>query len=309
MQHVDRQEGPVSRRVIAALKKELNRKVIDFDMLKLGAEQAKKLEQGIISEEGMKDLGPLHAVYTYAQNKLSVIVEHLVELPMCAKLARAYADAEEEYMPSGPPMSPLTQSYFFCWAVFDSCVGKTQETLGTVAIDVCRRLGTEPSLFRLFEHMQNSRMGFYVHQGMADSHVLLTEFVTERQHKCVVPAGYMGKPGEIWFVRVLPEPFASLQRGYSLVFNTPYVICARKGDKFVPADAREWQAFFDRTITKTGIEDAHEAYSHLMKYGLSLNYWNKYVLEAYVNHRQDMILLAGFPDIASSRPHSRENSV
>ena len=74
-------------------------------------------------------MDPLHAVYAYAQNKLSAIVEDVAQLPMCAELAEAYSAAEEEYLPSGPPMSPLTRSHFFCWAVFDSHVGKQTETL------------------------------------------------------------------------------------------------------------------------------------------------------------------------------------
>lgn len=307
MQHDKRSKDPVAQEVLAFLDKQMNRRVIDFAQLKLGAEQAKEIEKCVISEAGMKGLDPLHAVYAYAQNKISVIVDHLVELPMCAKLAQTYADAEEEYMPSSPPMSPLTMSYFFCWAVFDSCIGKARETLGTVAIDVCRRLGTEWSLLRLFELMQSSRMGFYMHEGTAGPHAVLREFVTGERHKCIVPAGYMGKRGEIWFVRVLPEPYESLPMGYSLIFNTPYVIATKKNGHYMPADSSEWQAFFDRTLPKTGIEDTWNAYAYLMKYGLSLNYWNEYVFQGYANHRHDMIMLAGFPDMPLSRPHSRES--
>jgi hypothetical protein len=45
-----------------------------------------------------------------------------------------------------------------------------------------------------------------------------------------------------------------------------------------------------------------------MKYGLNRHYWNEYIIEAYVNNRNDMIQLAGFPDIPLTMPHSRENS-
>ena len=31
--------------------------------------------------------------------------------------------AEDIYMPSGPPMSPLTKSYFLYWGFFDLCLG------------------------------------------------------------------------------------------------------------------------------------------------------------------------------------------
>lgn len=297
--------GPVARKVLKALEKEKKRKTIDFDSLRIGAKRAAELERGLITETEMRDLDPLHAVYTYAQNRVSVLVEQLTGLPPCAGLAQAYADAEDEYMPSGPPMSPLTMSYFFCWGVFDSAVGDSRETLGTVAIEVGSALGMEDSVIALFRHMQESRMGFYMHQGTGDSLVMLKELITGKEHACIVPAGYMGQPGEMWFVRVLPEPFDAMKTGRLLVFNTPYVIGTRSKDRFSPANPQEWEAFFDRTLPRTGIDDSGQAHTHLMKYGLTPNYWNEYVMEGYVNHRQDMILLAGFPDVPSSRPHSR----
>jgi len=65
---------------------------------------------------------------------MSVFVEQLAELPVLSKLTNAYA--EDGYLPSGPPMSPLTNSYFSCWGFFDLCVGQNKETFGTVTIDV-----------------------------------------------------------------------------------------------------------------------------------------------------------------------------
>ncbi len=276
-----------------------------FRALKLGAERAEALERGVVSEMDMRKFDPLHALYIYAQNKLSIMVEQIAALPMCAKLMDAYAAAEDAYMPSGPPMSPLTGSYFFCWSVCDSAVGPAKETLGSVALALCPVIGTEPSLVRLFEHMQASRMGLYVHEGVEGPHVMLREFVTGTIHRCLSPAGYKGSPGEIWFVRVLPDPSASLPMGYSLVFNTPYVVGRYYPNRFAPADHGEWQAFLGRTLPKTGIPDADEAYAHLLKYGLSKNYWNDYLMDAYVNHRHDMIMLAGIPDRPASLPHAR----
>jgi hypothetical protein len=298
--------GPIARKVIAALERERRRRVIDFSALKLGAERAEELERGVITETDMREYDPLHAVYIYAQNKMSVFVEQIADLPMCAELADAYSKAEEEYMPSGPPMSPLTRSYFCCWGVFDSAAGTAKETLGSVAIDLCKAIGTEPSLVRLFEHMQASRMGLYVHEGVDGPHVMLRELVTGTLHRCISPAGYMGNRGEIWFVRILPEPYESLPMGYSLVFNTPYVIGRYDGD-FRPADLSEWHAFLERTMPKTGIAEAGDAYAHLLKYGLSRRYWNDYLMDAYVNHRHDMVMLAGIPDLPASLPHARGN--
>ena len=41
------------------------------------------------------------------------------QLPEMKKYAKMVGAAEEEYMPSGPPMSPLTASFFTTWAFYD----------------------------------------------------------------------------------------------------------------------------------------------------------------------------------------------
>ena len=43
--------------------------------------------------------------------------------------ADAVAKAEDEYLPSGPPMSPLTSSYFWMWALYDLHIGKSTDTV------------------------------------------------------------------------------------------------------------------------------------------------------------------------------------
>ena len=76
--------------------------------------------------------------------------------------------------------------------------------------------------------------------------------------------------------------------------------------EFIPFVERDWLDYFDRNLSQTKINEKELAYEHLMKYGLSRNYWNEYVFLSYRNHRPDMILLEGFPDIPSSLPHYSE---
>jgi hypothetical protein len=300
--------NPISRKVLSGLRKTINRKVIDISELKNAKIHAEDLEKSVITEKELSALDPLHGVYAYGQNKISVFVEQISELPALSKLTRAYTDAEELYVPSGPPMSPLTTSYFSCWGFFDLCVGIKKESFGTVIIDICRSLDVDKGLIRIFECMQNSRMGFYVHEGVVEGFVHLRELITQKQIKVIVPSGYMGRPDEIWFVRILPEPFTELNYGYSVVFTTPYIISEMQSERFVFSNENNWHSFIERNLGKTKIEDKNRAYDFLMKYGLDRHYWNEYIFEAYVNHQDDMILLAGFPDIPLSRPHSKENS-
>ena len=309
---------PISQKIISWIKKTKGRKVVDLSLFREAKLTAENLDKTIITEKEMSDLDPVHAVFAYAQNKLSVFVEQLSELPELTKLVNSIADAQDEYMPSFPPMSPLTKSYFTCWGFFDLTSGIKRETFGTITIDVCRALGVDNSLIAVFEQLQDSRMGFYVHEGLSGKHVFLREMVTGRKVKALSTSGYVGEPGQIWYVRVMPEPFPEMGCGYGVVFTTPYVIVEMAEDNKLPHSLEEkWMAFFERNLHKTNIKDPIAAYEFLMKQGLSkqqmnfrrpgMHYWNEYVFEGYLNHQDDMIILAGYPDIALSRPQSKES--
>ena len=72
--------------------------------------------------------------------------------------------------------------------------------------------------------------------------------------------------------------------------------------------AGKWLAYFARTLPKIDRTNPQRAYEILMKYGPERNYWNEYIFEAYVNHRTELVFLAGLPDVEESRPHSKVNS-
>ena len=163
--------GPISKKVLSDLKKSINRKVMDIAEFKNAKIYVENLEKTTISDKELSRFDPLHGVYVYAQNKISVLVEQLAELPVLSKLTNAYADAQDLYMPSGPPMSPLTKSYFYCWGFFDLCVGIKKESFGSVVIDLCQALNVDQGLIKIFKCMQNSRMGFYVHEGTSGRYV------------------------------------------------------------------------------------------------------------------------------------------
>lgn len=300
-------QGPISKKVLSSFDRFLKQKVVNISTLREASIKSEEFRKTIISEKRLSVLDPIHAVYAYAQNMISGLVEQLAELPALRKLNNAYAEAQDLYLPSGPPMSPLTASYFSCWGYFDLGIGLRRESFAAVAIDVCKLLEVDPGLIKVFEIFRDSRMGFYVYEDRFGEKVLFRELITDKQIKAIVPSGYHGNPGETWFARILPEPFEELNLGYSVVFTTPYIISEQINGKFVFANEENWLVFFARNLGKTNINERNSAYKFFMKYGLDRNYWNEYIFEAYVNHQHDMIILAGFPDIPLSRPHSRES--
>ena len=47
--------------------------------------------------------------------------------------------------------------------------------------------------------------------------------------------------------------------------------------------------------------DSAAAYERLMKYGAGPHFWNEYVVQSYVRHRQDAIYLSGLPSLLAYR--------
>lgn len=298
--------GPIARKVITAARERLRQKVTNLADWRDGRLRAEADRATIISREKLSEYDPLHAVYLYGQNQLSVLIEQLAELPMLDRLANPYAEATEEYMPSGPPMSPLTVSYFTSWGAFDLCTrGAKPETLCTVATDFCRAQGVDEGLLAVFEAMQASRMGIYRHEGTSGRYVLLREWVTGWEIKALSTSGYLGQAGEIWFVRVLPPLFDETAFDYSVVFTTPYVLGKLgPGRGFVTAVEEDWSAFFERNLHASDAAQQASAYERLMKFGPSRNYWNEYIFLAYRNHRENVVFLEGVPDQPETLPHS-----
>jgi hypothetical protein len=158
--------------------------------------------------------------------------------------------------------------------------------------------GMHEDLVRVIGLMQESRMGVYVHQGGAEDLIVLREIVTGTVCKAICPSGYRGRAGELWYARVLPPPLDGVPE--HVVFTTPYLL--------VRPSEQDWQAYFRRTLPDAPVQDRVAQYDRLMKFGPTRRYWTEFVFEAYVNHRSDVIFLAGLPDVPERRPHSRVNS-
>ena len=293
-----RQAGPIAQKLVKEFRKFKRRKVFDFEQLDAGRRMAEELQETVASSGELAKLHPAHKIYACAQNQAAVLSEQLTQLPVMSRFVDLVGTAEDEYLPSGPPMSPLTTSYFTCWALFDASIGESRETIGTCIVALASEIGLHAELLRRIEAMQESRMGFYVLQGFEADCAVLREMVTGTECRAVVPSGHRGDKGELWLVRVLPPPLPG--GSPHVVFTTPYVI--------LKPGPEEWLAYFARSGPKIDPGNPQRAYEILMKYGLERNYWNEYVFEAYVNHRTEVVFLAGLPDVEESRPHSRVNS-
>jgi hypothetical protein len=81
--------GPIAKRVIADLKKQSKRKVVDLSQLRRAKLEGNNLLGSTISQEDLGQYDTLHGVYVYAQNLLSVFVLRVSKVLMkCDELAQ-----------------------------------------------------------------------------------------------------------------------------------------------------------------------------------------------------------------------------
>ena len=240
-------------------------------------------------------LDPVHAGYVYIQQMSSYFAEGVSQLPEMKLFAKLAGDAEEEYMPSGPPMSPLTGSYFTCWAFYDLRFGKDGDTIAKCQIEANDLVLLNPDQLDVLKKLSESRMGIYEHIGFADGFVRLRELITGDEFSCLCTSGYKGRSGELWYVRRLPPLMPELAT-FHVLFTTPYILIESTKD--------DWMQFLKRTLLKADGNDDRERLHQLLKFGLSTNYWNEFVFQAYHHHQAQAIFLAGIPDLKATLPHA-----
>ena len=236
---------------------------------------------------------PLHTVYIAVQNATSIFAERVSVLREFKPYHQLAAKAEDEYLPSGPPMSPLTRSYFTTWAFFDLRFGPDRETIGTCLLDVGESLGFEAGVLDVIRTCSESRMGIYAQRESRDGRCLLRELITEDQFDCSVPAGYPGRTGELWFVRLLP-PIGPVD--YHVVVTTPYILLGFGG--------ADWTAYLNKSLIGLTTSERRRRLHELLKYGREPDQWPEFIFRAYHHHQFDAIFLTGLPDVKGSLPHA-----
>lgn len=294
--------GKVSQRLQKRFKKE-RRRAIRQGRLRSLADFDLQEEQPLAKELIEEGYDPLHATYIQAQHVTSVFSEQLSQLPELDAFYEIIAPAEDQYMPSGPPMSPLTTSYFTSWAFFDCQFGPDLETLGDCIADLAEIFEMSPFLKDAIQAFNTSRMGIYEALANRGGRTLLRELLTGREYDCLIPAGYKPERGELLYLRRLP-PIDETPVDYHVAFTTPYVL--------VKTSKADWTAYLRRTLQHAASANMEQAFHHLLKYGpeseeeeiLKPHFWNEFIFEAYHRHQQDAVFLAGLPDVKGSRPHA-----
>ncbi|MEO7206832.1 MAG: hypothetical protein ABI145_08590 [Steroidobacteraceae bacterium] len=289
-------EAPIARRILERIRQQLRSKVVDLSMIRAWNEFAEALQNSVVTPETLRNTHPAHSIYLHVQNQMSVMAEQLLGLPEMRTFAKIIGAAHDEYMPSWPPMSPISTSYFWCWSNFDATANAHRETLGSVTLRIAAEFGVHRKMLSLMQSFNNSRMSLYRVEGHTDACVQLRDLVTNQPCLAACESGYAGNAGEIWFTRVLPPALTG--QSEHVVFTSPYVL--------ISPDATGWRQYLDRIAAKDPCRSRVEALGRHLKWGTTRRYWPEFVFEGYVSHHPGAIFLKGLPDVPESRPHSRE---
>lgn len=262
----------------------------DFNACQDDLNLARGLQDG--TDGKTKPGDPNFHVYAATLNIAGVFAVQALDILELIAFNNKLADFQEEYMPSYPPLSPVTTSFFQAWMILDARIS-SGPTLGEL---FAHYLQTEIALSYLWKPLQalnNSQASFYEVVGVGEGLLRLWDIPGQREISCWNSSGYPGRKGEVWYVRVLPPVLDGCD--HSVTLNTPYVFRREGRDT--------WEGFFRRC--QSFASDPSRELRDYLKHGKSLAYWLEYIFQTYWDHTGNAIFLAGLPDIAASRPHSK----
>lgn len=236
---------------------------------------------------------PVHAVYLFVHHTASFFAHSVSQLPELHGYAKEIGKARNRYVPDGPPISPLTASFFESWSLFDLQIGRSTDTLASCLIDANDVIGVDRDQVDALRKLNDSRMGIYEHQGLVEDLVILRELVSNREFTAHIPSGYRGAFGELWYLRLLPPLLPDLAT-YHVAFTTPYILNG--------AAKRDWVQYLRRTMVGRNAPSEHEALRRVLKFGSRKNTWPEFVYHAYHYAESNAIFLSGIPDLRETLP-------
>ena len=235
---------------------------------------------------------PSFHAYAAAMNVANEFASQALDVLELIPFNNQLADLQEEYMPSYPPMSPITSAFFAGWMVLDAQDSVTGLTLAETFVRYLEHVGDRDFLRTAMAAMSDSWCSFYEVTEVESHGLKLWDIAAKQEFQCWNSSGYSGRNGEIWYVRLLPPIVNDANRWVTV--STPYV--------FRESCRGTWEAFFQRhAASGSGVGLPLRDY---LKYGKSLGYWLEFLFRAMVGYTGNMVAVTGVPDDPGSLPHS-----
>jgi len=245
----------------------------------------------------------------------------LLGAPAFDSLARFYDDVEEEYMPGGPPQSPVYDSFAMQFVLGSVRRGLGNETPYSVLARLLKRDPSRARLQSMAQSLADARFELYRVKSTGD-HRAEIEPVRGGRAIGVRLTGPFLCPGDFGLMRVL-----SFDNEH-FIADSPYLLKASEEDwldhlarivvqqqapgttsapqKASKLSSKEQARKRQRDKAKAVRNEPEEVLKRYLQFGLSDRYWFDYVMDAYAGERRGIVFLAGVPDRPELLPHSAE---
>jgi hypothetical protein len=261
------------------------------------------------------------ADFTFHYFTLAHAATALLGAPPFAPLAELMDRIEDEYMPGGPPMSPIYDSFYVQHVLSSVPVGPAEETPYSVMARLTRGAPERARFHALAQSLAESH--FDVYEVTAANGALEAELAPLRGGSAIAvrATGPFLERGDLVMARVV-----AFEGGY-FVADSPYLLKAPR---------QEWLEYFDRVAAthrpaatpgpnaspkgtlspkqqakwrkqqreKARDVDPDVALRRHLKRGSSECFWLDYAMDAYAGERRGIVYLAGVPDRPETLPHS-----
>lgn len=217
-------------------------------------------------------------------------------IPLLNDFNNRICDQHDEYLPSGPPMSPITKTFFSQWMTLDALIND-KLTLGLLFSRYIQEKKVMGYAVKAMDNLNESFVSLYQVVGGDLKKTILWDLIEKCELEASIPiydysvATYSPAIGEIWYTRILP-PLDQEQYVYT-VLGTPLIFRHTKRE--------DWQGYLARRIA--GKDKNVKGIKKHLKHGDTFGYWMEFVFQAYSNHTSEIIYAEGLPDIKDSRPH------
>lgn len=285
--------GDLSKKLIKVFEQLEVPDIINLPDIQRAKEFLDELNNKLSTRFDNREYDPSHKMYMLLQNLLSYFAEEVCDIEGFESYYNTMIHLEESLMPSFPPMSPITSSYFTFWSFCDYQFGVDKETIVSIFYDIGKWQKTEGLYLKALEELSNSFVGFYEYKGQENDLLLLRRIDQVENRYCICPSGYKGNIGEIIYCRLVKNLDSIYD--YDIMLTTPYVI--------LNYGKKDWDQFFQRQIKASEGGIQKERRYRFLKHHPDYSYWHDYIIDGFVNYQEDRIYLTGIPDIKGSKPH------
>ncbi len=244
----------------------------------------------------------------------------LLSAPWFNQLNRLMDAFEEEYMPGGPPQSPIYDSFHVQHVLGEVPVGAADETPYSVLVKLTLSSARHARFHALARSLAEAHLDVYAVTAAKGLRGELSPIRGGSAFTVNATAPFFER-GDLVLARVLPF------EGEYYIADSPYLL---------REPTQEWLAYFER-VAATAQQPAADAartrpkgklsakqeakwrqrqrlktqssqpdllIRHHLKRGNSDRFWLDYVMDAYTGERRGIVYLAGVPDRPESLPHS-----